>query len=876
MSGTTCPPGTTECGPIDCAVSEWGAWSKCDADCGGGFQTRARKVTTLPSHGGNKCPVLEETRECNTDKCVKDICQVSEWSKWSKCSASCGGGVQTRSRKVVSGFLHCPELSESQSCNEHSCKDCAGCRDKTSGPCMHDAAGDFTCFDYFPGTEQCPPGTTACLVKKNNLGLLGGKPGNGKCTDCFGKSSGPCKHDAAPVCHDYMAGTTTCPPGTTLCGPVNCEVSEWSKWSKCSANCGGGSQTRSRSVTVEPTNGGMACPHLEEDQSCNTHKCTPKCNKCTGKSSGPCQRDKDDTCFGYMKGTKATCPPGSHECVVQDCVVSEWGAWTKCDAKCGGGNQYRSRAVLIEPSKGGKQCPALEDSQACNTHNCASCAGCLGKSSGPCMQDNVPICHDYYYGTTECKVTKKDFTSLDVLPGNGMCDNCFGKSAGPCRHNADNSCHAFIPGTSDCPAGTTPCAPVNCEVSEWSKWSKCSASCGGGSQTRSRSVTVPASNGGAECPHLEEDQACNTHKCIPKCNKCALGTYGPCQHDKDNTCFDYFTKGGLNMCPAGTHECVVQDCVVSEWTKWGKCSASCGGGSQSRSRKVLVGPSPGGMQCPELSESQDCNTEKCNHCVGCAGKSSGPCQQDNNYVCHDYYAGTTNCPAGTHDCSVKAKGTFGVLGDEAGDSGDGMCTGCFGKSAGPCRHVKDTSCFSYMPGTTTCPPGTAPCAPVNCEVSAWSKWSKCSASCGGGSQTRSRSVTVEPTNGGMACPHLEEDQACNTHKCPVLCDHCGGKSTGPCRHDKDGTCHEYRTGTTCPAGTTECANVDCEVSQWTEWSKCSASCGGGSQSRTRKILQHPSKFGQQCPELSESQDCNTHKCTGCVGCAGKSSGPCMQ
>jgi len=78
MSGTTCPPGTTECGPIDCAVSEWGAWSKCDADCGGGFQTRARKVTTLPSHGGNKCPVLEETRECNTDKCGTWL----EWGLW--------------------------------------------------------------------------------------------------------------------------------------------------------------------------------------------------------------------------------------------------------------------------------------------------------------------------------------------------------------------------------------------------------------------------------------------------------------------------------------------------------------------------------------------------------------------------------------------------------------------------------------------------------------------------------------------------------------------------------------------------------------------------------------------------------------------------
>ena len=104
--GTTCPAGTTECGPIDCVVSAWSAWSKCDEDCGGGFQTRSRKVTTLPSHGGAKCPVLEETQACNEHKCEADICKVSEWSKWGKCSATCGGGAQTRSRTVVSGFLH--------------------------------------------------------------------------------------------------------------------------------------------------------------------------------------------------------------------------------------------------------------------------------------------------------------------------------------------------------------------------------------------------------------------------------------------------------------------------------------------------------------------------------------------------------------------------------------------------------------------------------------------------------------------------------------------------------------------------------------------------------------------------------------------------
>lgn len=64
-----CSPGTTACGAIDCVVSDWTKWSDCDKECDGGFQTRTRKITVAAAHGGAKCPVLTETRACNTDKC---------------------------------------------------------------------------------------------------------------------------------------------------------------------------------------------------------------------------------------------------------------------------------------------------------------------------------------------------------------------------------------------------------------------------------------------------------------------------------------------------------------------------------------------------------------------------------------------------------------------------------------------------------------------------------------------------------------------------------------------------------------------------------------------------------------------------------------
>ena len=53
------------------------------------------------------------------------------------------------------------------------------------------------------------------------------------------------------------------------------------------------------------------------------------------------------------------------------------------------------------------------------------------------------------------------------------------------------------------------------------------------------------------------------------------------------------------------------DCVVSEWTAWGPCDATCGAGSRTRSRTLQV--PIGGAQCPEapLSEAEACNTVPC-------------------------------------------------------------------------------------------------------------------------------------------------------------------------------------------------------------------------------------------------------------------------
>lgn len=109
--------------PVDCVMSNWTAWSECSADCGEGEQTRSRSVTTVAKYRGEECPPTHmETRKCTAShECGKE-CKVSEWSAWSECDAECGPGKKIRSRAIISKGNQCkPALMESSSCQIKPC-----------------------------------------------------------------------------------------------------------------------------------------------------------------------------------------------------------------------------------------------------------------------------------------------------------------------------------------------------------------------------------------------------------------------------------------------------------------------------------------------------------------------------------------------------------------------------------------------------------------------------------------------------------------------------------------------------------------------------------------------------------------------------------
>ena len=57
---------------------------------------------------------------------------------------------------------------------------------------------------------------------------------------------------------------------------------------------------------------------------------------------------------------------------------------------------------------------------------------------------------------------------------------------------------------------------------------------------------------------------------------------------------------------------------------------------------------------------------------------------------------------------------------------------------------------------------------------------------------------------------------------------------------------------------------DCVMGDYGEWSSCTKECGGGTQIRTREIIQQAENNGTACGQqpLSENRACNVHDCAG--------------
>merc|ERR1719305_1239390 len=106
----------------------------------------------------------------------------------------------------------------------------------------------------------------------------------------------------------------------------DCEVSKWDP-EECTKKCAGGEQKLTRNVLAQPK-GGTKCLPLAAMASCNNHPCPV------------------------------------------DCKLHQWGGWSKCSAKCGGGVTQRVRDVKRAMMYNGKPCGQTSQTKACNVEAC--------------------------------------------------------------------------------------------------------------------------------------------------------------------------------------------------------------------------------------------------------------------------------------------------------------------------------------------------------------------------------------------------------------------------------------------------------------------------------------------------------------------------
>ncbi|XP_067942786.1 uncharacterized protein [Watersipora subatra] len=281
--------------------------------------------------------------------------------------------------------------------------------------------------------------------------------------------------------------------------------------------------------------------------------------------------------------------------------------------------------------------------------------------------------------------------------------------------------------------------------------------------------------------------------------------------------------------------CQISECSVdgrlTDWTTWGSCSATCEG-MQTRTRECIP-PQGAGQPCPagELAQEQQCGVGICSidgiwedwSSWSTCSKTCGRGERVRSRTCIPPQHNGLPCSGGSREvtsCNTNLCPTDGVLG-EWGEWND--CS----QTCGTGQRIRSRPCITEAQnGGTTCAEqgltsseecNTNAC-PVDAVLSNWSDWSLCTGLCGATTQTRERTCEQEAQHGGKPCEEftLVESQACETVDC----------------------------------------TVDGRLSDWTDWSDCSVTCGDGQQERTRTCVP-PQNGGEPCPSepLSESQPC---------------------
>merc|ERR1711968_208477 len=602
---------------------------------------------------------------------------------------------------------------------------------------------------------------------------------------------------------------------------------------------GGGIRQQRRQILVSPAFGGKPCPPSVVVESCPV-----------GEGGEPCP---------------------------VDCQVSAWGWWSPCSKSCGGGKRTRERKMIVSPSGTGKSCGSFSEEGACHQEKCPVDCEVDEQGWGPFSPCSATCGLGKHIRTRSFKAQKKC----------GGDNHCYGGIA--CGAPTDERNCQVRPCAVDCVTG------YNGKPGRWGfggkvdEWSRCSADCGGGTMTRKQEVIIAPDFGGKQCGPIQEEKACNTHKCPVHCMVTDFADWTPCSRSCGNgimtrkrTVHQESLHGGLGCPPltearvCNTNPCPI-DCEVSAYGAWKPCSKTCGMGFRFRTRNVVKLHAKGGAECPALTETGFCNESPCP--INCETSSWGewsqcskscgdgrsvrrrkitrrarygglacgldlPDEQRQNPEAEYRPCFVERCPI---DCVVdRNSGAYGECKDKKTFKDLTCGTGVRVKKlaitqrAGP----KGMSCedlTSKWTGATgkcdgdfcyfhdACDLGECP---VHCTMSPWTMWSACSKKCNDGVVDGSNTQTAGRQSRTRTIVAKGNDRGVQ----------CGAEL-------EERVCNDH-----------PCA-VDCKVDAWpTEWTPCSKTCGAGIQQRHRKVLVKPMYGGERCPALTQTKSCFTHSC----------------
>jgi len=950
------PCNTEHCpldGRNDCRLSDWTHWSSCSANCGQGFKERNRTVLTEAKLDGMGCYAhLSDVVPCKVKDCVSADCKWGDWYEWSGCSCTCGGGTRLRHR-IISQPPHgkgkaCPAETKSEAgpCNTMSCtptcidgawgvwehwsKCSATCGvglqlrrrhlEHTHNECGKPAAGFAEEFKKCADLPSCMPDQDCEMSEWGKWSFC-------SCT-CFGTKE---RHrfvkrfasGQGKPCEAALKMLAPCNPGfgeeiNPNCGlvpPVDCQLTTWSDWGSCSAPCGGGQKERSRHYT-NPLHGGQVCNSpLAVTAPCNTELCGPKsCQDCVWGAWGEWGACGHDGTQRYRrrgiiqmpnhcgkqcnwKVAKETSKCTSHKPeAVEYCMWTSWSAQGSCDpSSCKLTQIYRTRALTLVTTSAatpkhkheflfsGAHNSLCVGSQV-NISKChlpakcpvPKCLDCLfsqwedwsGFSGSGLAQRSRTVTQGNNHCGKPCegalvetmrapKIEKEPKTDCEFSDWSnwGACPNeLYGqtyRSRNILKLPSSNGqrCTGGVKQTMACRPGlgSTPC-----QFSLWSTWNECTEQCGGGWQHRHRDVLQRAHRSIPCDGVLEEIQTCNTDFCkVQKsCTYDAWSIWSECSGDDQRFRFRNISQFATNIgkfCDKSLYETAPcggkqkKDCEVSEWAQWDPCDKTCGGGQQHRHRQIHHFSAMGGKPCPPSTvETQGCNEHPCEglDCELDDWADWGPC--------------STTCGTGLRERirEVASKSVEGGIG----------CSSSI-KEAADCKDNPD-------------------CSVKDCKWKDWEPWGQCTCKCGGGQKTRTRHIGQRPVGGGASCDVIDKEEVapCNTHSChaPACIDGkwhdwlewspcsatCGTGTKFRVRHATEASaCGRPAVGNDresvfCNIDVPCHKSVDCTFSDWHSWGLCSRKCFGVKE-RSRRVTRFGEGAGKKCNgELKEIWPCH--------------------